>query len=132
MLWCIAMAARILVVDDEADVRSLLEIMLTQEGWTVVTAEDGESGLAACENEPPDLIVLDNMMPGLTGIEVAEKVRKLGSRVPIILFSGYLNPDLMKATQELEVWTCSKVDLGGLVRIVEDLIQTREPGIGHS
>ncbi|HVF11890.1 MAG TPA: response regulator [Actinomycetota bacterium] len=118
------MAARILVVDDEADVRGLLEIMLTQEGWEVKEAIDGETGLQAYEEEDPDLIVLDNMMPGLTGIEVAQELRKKGSDVPIVLFSGYLNPDLMTQAQELNVWTCSKVDLGALVRIVRNLLQT--------
>ena len=116
------MSKRILVVDDEFDVRLLLSTLLTHEGWTISDAEDGESAIAAIAQAAPDLIVLDNMMPGITGIEVARQLRTDGHQVPIIIFSGYLSPGLRAEAEELSLWTCSKVDLTTLVKIIRELL----------
>ena len=66
---------RILVVDDDADIRELVTMKLTSAGYDVSTAADGEAGLAALLEHQPDLVVLDWMMPGLTGIEVCRALR---------------------------------------------------------
>ena len=62
--------ATILVVDDEPDVVEIVRFRLQQEGHTLLSAEDGPSGLAAAINQIPDLVILDVMMPGFDGIEV--------------------------------------------------------------
>ena len=66
---------KVLVVDDDADIRGLIEMKLTGAGYEVVLEADGEAGLAAALQEKPDLVVLDWMMPGLTGIEVCRAIR---------------------------------------------------------
>lgn len=66
----------ILIVDDEEDIRELLSYNLKKEGYTVVTAENGEKGLAAMLQSKPELILLDVMMPGMDGIEVCETIRQ--------------------------------------------------------
>ena len=65
----------ILVVDDEESLRELLSAILTEEGYGVVTASDGKECLQKLEGLKPDLILLDMMMPGMSGREVCEKIR---------------------------------------------------------
>ena len=67
---------KILVVDDEASLRELVSAILEQEGYDVVTAEDGRECLNKLRTMKPDLILLDMMMPGMSGREVCEKIRK--------------------------------------------------------
>jgi two-component system response regulator MprA len=78
---------RILVVDDDPQIVSVLRRGLAFEGYTVETAENGEKALAAARQTPPDLVVLDIMMPGLDGIEVAKRLRQ-GSDVPVLLLTA--------------------------------------------
>ena len=67
--------AKILVVDDEHLIRWTLEQHLTKEGYEVRTVEDGEKALAAVPELMPDLVLLDNQLPGMNGIEVLGKIR---------------------------------------------------------
>lgn len=66
---------RVLIVDDDASITSFLKRALAYEGYHVDTAPDGPSGLAAARDNPPDIVVLDVMMPGLDGIELARRLR---------------------------------------------------------
>ena len=66
----------IVVVDDDADILGLLEYKLTAAGHQVTAEADGEAGLAAIHEVKPDLVVLDWMMPRMTGIEVCLELRK--------------------------------------------------------
>jgi DNA-binding response OmpR family regulator len=68
-------ARRILVVDDEPEIRTLLERALTARGFTVETAPDGEEGLARIASRPPALVLLDAMLPRIHGFEVARRLR---------------------------------------------------------
>lgn len=65
----------ILVVDDDPDIRELVSFKLEQLGHSVTTEKDGEGGLAAALSETPDVVLLDVMMPKLTGIEVCQRLR---------------------------------------------------------
>lgn len=67
--------ARILIVEDDADVRALIAHKLRKAGHEVSEAGDGQEGLATARADPPELMVLDWMMPKLTGIEVCAEVR---------------------------------------------------------
>jgi two-component system alkaline phosphatase synthesis response regulator PhoP len=66
---------KILVIDDEEDIRELLIYNLKKEGYLVIDAENGEKGLAIMRESQPDLILLDVMMPGMDGVEVCEAIR---------------------------------------------------------
>ena len=66
---------RILVADDDRDIRDLVTFKLSQAGFKVQVVGDGTAALAAIEEDPPDLAVLDVMMPGLSGIDVLRKMR---------------------------------------------------------
>ena len=82
------MSKKILVVDDEHSIVTLLQYNLQQAGFEVITKMDGESGLDAAINEQPDLIVLDLMLPKIDGIEVCKKLRQQKINVPILMLTA--------------------------------------------
>jgi DNA-binding response OmpR family regulator len=80
---------RVLVADDDADIRDLVEFKLTQAGYTVQAVGDGLSAWEAFEAVRPELVVLDVMMPGLSGIDVLRKIRESeAADVPVLLLSA--------------------------------------------
>ena len=81
------MAARILVVDDQADIVRVLRGYLEQAGFTVLTANDGHEALRIARQEKPALVVLDLMLPGMDGIDVCRALRKEGD-IPIIMLTA--------------------------------------------
>ncbi|ERL65803.1 response regulator YycF [Schleiferilactobacillus shenzhenensis] len=81
------MAKKILVVDDEKPISDILKFNLTQEGYDVDTAADGEEALAKVKSYEPDLILLDLMLPKIDGLEVARQVRK-DRDTPIIMLTA--------------------------------------------
>ncbi|MBD1807473.1 response regulator [Microcoleus sp. FACHB-SPT15] len=89
-------AKRILVVDDIEDNVFLLQSMLTEEGYEVDSAKNGKSALAKIESSPPDLVLLDAMMPGMDGYEVTRRIRqnKKLPFIPIILITAYENANV--------------------------------------
>ena len=83
--------ARVLVVDDDPDVRRFVVDFLEDSGYGVADAVDGPSGLKALQEKGPfDLILLDFAMPGMTGSEVARTVRAANPGQPILMMTGYL------------------------------------------
>ncbi len=82
------MVAKILMVEDEANLAQFVQLELTYEGYEVSVAHDGLSGLMAAREQAPDLIILDWMMPGLSGVEVCRRLRQTGSNIPIILLTA--------------------------------------------
>jgi two-component system response regulator MprA len=82
------MAVRVLVVDDDPDVRDSLRRSLTFEGYEVRTAGDGMQALDAIAAERPDVVVLDLQMPVLGGLEACRRLRKQGSDVPVLMLTA--------------------------------------------
>ena len=78
----------VLVVDDDAPVRRMLQRTLAAEGWEVRAAADGGAALAAVEQSVPDAIVLDVAMPGIDGLAVARRLRGKGLATPILLLTA--------------------------------------------
>ena len=79
--------AKILVVEDERPLVKIIKFNLEQDGHAVITAADGEAGLAAARAESPDLVILDVMLPKLDGHEVCRRLRK-ESRVPVLILTA--------------------------------------------
>ena len=84
-------AKRILVVDDIEDNLSLLQAILMEEGYEVDITKDGKSALAKIEASPPDLLLLDAMMPQMNGYEVTRRIRQNKSLpfIPILMITAY-------------------------------------------
>ena len=82
--------ARIVVADDDPDIRDLVVFKLRQAGHDVEAVEDGAAAVATCQASPPDLVVLDVMMPGMGGLDATRALRldpRL-ARVPVILLTA--------------------------------------------
>ncbi|NMF85281.1 response regulator transcription factor [Nodosilinea sp. P-1105] len=82
------MGTRILMVEDEEKLAQFVQLELTYEGYEVDLAYDGLSGLMAARDQTPDLIILDWMMPGLSGVEVCRRLRQTGCQTPVILLTA--------------------------------------------
>jgi two-component system response regulator MprA len=81
------MAERILVIEDELQIADLLRRGLLYEGYSVEITGDGEAGLSAARDRPPDLVLLDLMLPGIDGLTVCKRLRS-GSDVPILILTA--------------------------------------------
>ena len=119
------MTGQIIITDDDHDIRLMLRQIFESEGWKVLEAADGPESLDTCQREGCDLLVLDQMMPGQTGLEVAKELRGKGFNRPIVLFSAYLTGEVRQEAEDLDIWPVSKVDLNGLIKVVRGLM--REP-----
>lgn len=80
--------AKILIIEDDAEVRVLIQRLLEREGFEVLVAEDGETGMEAYVADSPDLVITDLYMPRMKGIEAIKKIRKLNVDSKIIAISG--------------------------------------------
>ncbi len=80
---------KILVIDDNKLIRKTLKDTLSKIGYTVIEAEDGESGLILVHDEHPDLVITDFQMPGIDGLEVLAEIRKFNIAIPVILLTAF-------------------------------------------
>jgi two-component system response regulator MprA len=85
-IFC-AMAASILIVEDEERIAQFLRRALSLEGYQVLVARDGPTGLAAARENPPDLVILDLMLPGMDGMEVCRRLREHGTG-PVLMLTA--------------------------------------------
>jgi DNA-binding response OmpR family regulator len=79
---------RILIIDDEAVIRKAIRLACEKEGYEVLEAENGAEGLRQLEAGKPDLILLDLMLPDVSGFDVCREIRKAGARLPVIILSA--------------------------------------------
>jgi len=82
------MTTRILIVEDEVKLARFIELGLMSEGYEITVAYDGMSGLALLRESPPDLAILDWMLPGLSGLEICRRLRATGNSLPVILLTA--------------------------------------------
>lgn len=96
-----AQAKRILIVDDLEDNLSLLEAILAEEGYEIDSAKNGKSALAKVEASPPDLVLMDAMMPGMDGYEVTRRIRENLSLpfIPILMITASENANVPKGLE---------------------------------
>ena len=93
------MGKKILVVDDEENLRKLYEGELTDEGYAVVTASSGEEALAMLGSVKPDLVTLDIKMPGMGGIAALGGIRERNPKLPVIMLTAY-----SEFKKDFDVW----------------------------
>jgi DNA-binding response OmpR family regulator len=82
------MNAHILLVEDEVKLARFIELELSSEGYEISVAHEGMTGLAMLRESPPDLAILDWMLPGITGIEICRRLRSTGSKIPVIFLTA--------------------------------------------
>jgi len=92
---------RILVVDDEANLRRMLRALLTEEGWAVEEAASAEQGLLRAREAQPDVILLDLVLPGRSGLDALPDFQEVSPGTPVVMMSGEANlSDAVRATRE--------------------------------
>lgn len=112
-----AEARSVLLVDDQADVRFMLSLFLDDEGLNHDEAASGEEALERIAARDYALVLLDQRMPpGMSGIEVAERLRSEGNETPIVLYSAFLDPNVEARAAALGLRT---VDKGEPDRLME-------------
>ena len=81
---------RILIIDDEETIREGCARVFSRDGWSVVCAAGGAAGLAEMLAEPAgfDLILVDQLMPGMSGVEVMDQIRSINPEVPVLIMTG--------------------------------------------
>jgi CheY-like chemotaxis protein len=111
----------ILCIDDEELGLEVRRAVLEREGYSVLTARDGMSGLSLFNSEPVDAVVLDYAMPGLDGGQVAAMMRERKPKVPIVMLSAYVAvPE--NAARFVDVWTTKGDGAGQLVGRLRELL----------
>lgn len=114
----------VLIVDDERDIRLVARLGLSARGWEVAEASSGEEALAT-DPDHFQAIVLDQRMNGITGLETAEALRDRGYSGAMVLFSGYLTPEVERTAAALGVRTLDKARVRELASTLEDLLRER-------
>lgn len=116
---------RVLVVDDEEDMRVLVSTLVTvgrEEVRVVGHASSGEEAIELWREHHPDLVVLDQRMPGISGLEVAARILADQPDQVIVLFSAFLTPEMRNEASRLGVARCiGKDEIHRLRTVVEDL-----------
>lgn len=114
----------ILVVDDDPDIRDVIAETLADEGFSVLTFGDGEAAVTMALENPPGLIVLDLMMPKMSGWQVINALQATprGASIPIILVSASRDLDRAAHKSKVAAYLAKPFDLDSLVRVVEQHI----------
>jgi PAS domain S-box-containing protein len=92
---------KVLLIDDEKDIRGIMAITLKDAGYSVICAPDGHTGLMLATREEPQIVITDIKMPGLTGLEVLEKIKKIKPETEVIVTTGF--GDINKAVKALQL-----------------------------
>lgn len=123
------MKGRILVVDDDPEILSLLRRGLTYEGYVVEEASDGKEALAKALQSSPDLVVLDVMMPGLDGLEVCDRLRQAND-VPILMLSAKrtVSDRVLGLERGADDYLIKPFAFDELLARVRALLRRRKPG----
>lgn len=119
------MPAKILVVDDNADAREILTLLLEKQGFTVITAPDGQEALKLVKAETFDLIITDLQMPNLDGIGLIKALRTRPelSSVPILVMSAFPGRSVTDALAAGANGSASKpVDFDLLIKVIQQLL----------
>lgn len=108
--------SRILLVDDEPELLLVTGRLLTGLGYDVATASSGEKALGMVEASPPDLVILDMVMPGMDGETTLRRIRELAPDQKVIILSGFAEPEQVKAVRKLGIlaYIRKPFDLGSM------------------
>jgi DNA-binding response OmpR family regulator len=114
----------VVVVDDEPDFLAILQTRLGAEGWRVLQASDVAGLYELLEENEPDVLILDQSLPGITGVEAAKVLLRNDFNAPIVIFSAYLSPELKLVCREIGLHPVDKISYEELVATCYTLLQT--------
>lgn len=116
------MPKRILVVEDEPNMRLLVAEELTDAGYEVDTAENGEAALMKFKEKPYDLVTIDIEMPGMNGLELAGKLREIKRDVRLVILTAYSHYKSDMASWAADAYIVKSSDLTELKEVISRLI----------
>lgn len=120
---------RILVVDDEENIRILYSEELQDEGYDVIVASNAEEADIKIRESNPDLITLDIRMPGMDGIELLRKLRERDKNIPIVMCSAYSDYKQDFRTWASEAYIIKSSDMVELKSTIREIFKKRENGV---
>jgi CheY-like chemotaxis protein len=118
--------ATLLIVDDEANQRRLYQEELSDEGYTIMLAENGKEALESIAKMPPDLVVLDIRMPVMDGLEALGKIIGKERNIPVIIHSAYSSYKDDFISWAADDFVVKSADLTGLKRKIKELLERRK------
>lgn len=95
-------AKKILVVDDEPDFLRMIKLRLEANDYEVITASNGKEALERVKDALPDAVLLDVMMPGMDGLQILKKIRKLNKDLPVFIITAFSNQERFKLANDLK------------------------------
>lgn len=115
---------KVLLVDDEAEFAATLAERLTLRGMDARTASRGEEALALLESDPPDVVVLDVMMPGLGGIQVLQRIKRQYPKIQVILLTGMTAAVEAEEARRLGAFDClmKPLRIDELIRVIGEAV----------
>jgi len=124
-------AARVLLVEDQASVRGFMEELLEGRGFSVLARETGEEALRDLKAaaDPVDLVITDQTMPGISGLELAARLREQGRDLPVLLYTGNTETIDQSEAKRLGVAAVLRkpVDITELIKAIEPLLDAKRP-----
>ena len=113
---------QIVVIDDEKDICDLFKKVLTDEGYRVFTALEGESGIKTVRTNRPDVVLLDLKLPKMDGIEVLQEIKKIDKNIVVILITGYGNMDTARMAMKFDAfdYITKPIDLEYVKEVIKD------------
>ena len=120
------MSVKILIVDDEENIRFLYEQELLDEGYEIILARDGKECLEMVKQQAPDLIILDIRMPRMDGLEAIGKIIEINKDIPIIINSAYstYKDDFM--SWAADAYVVKSYDLDSLKTTIQDVLEKKK------
>ena len=132
------MSVGVLIVDDQDDIRLLVRMIVQAAGGGLFVkgqARSGQEALDSLDGVDPDVVLIDEMMPGLTGLETAVRIRERRPDQPIVLFSAHVDTALQRRAESVGIDACVEK---GAVELLPDVLRTaverraaRSPAAGH-
>ncbi|MCO6504350.1 MAG: sigma-54-dependent Fis family transcriptional regulator [Snodgrassella sp.] len=131
------MTEKILIVEDELNLRKLLSIILSQQHYQVITVDNAEEAMSIIQQQPIDLILMDNRLPGMSGLDALKQIKKADPETFVILMTAYAGVDT--AVEALKLGAIDYIvkpfdlnDLQGLVKRTLELSKAKKQGINLS
>lgn len=111
----------VLVIDDQPGIRKLLNEVLSEEGYNVVTAGNGYEGLQRAKEQKPALILMDMKMPGMDGIETLREIKRYNQTIKVIMMTAYGELEMVNQAQLLgaENYITKPFDINALCQLIE-------------
>ncbi|MBD2299513.1 response regulator [Nostoc sp. FACHB-190] len=110
---------KILIADDDDDSRAMLSFLLEEEGWEVKEARNGEEALETVIKEQPDLLILDNRMPKLSGIEVYQQIQAQEIKIAVVLATAHGYLDELASSLGIAHFIAKPYDIPELLKTIE-------------